>query len=122
MIDPGPEYDAGNVWGNSTTEGGGERTRTSAAVEFLVPVTASFDLYFATRRDDYDEKSTQIGAKDTDQVSFTWKATDNLLVRGGWGESFAAPSLPYIYKGESSSFSTPCDYYARYYNLSLIHI
>ena len=37
--------------------------------------------------------------KDTDQVSFTWRPTDNLMVRGGWGESFAAPSLPYIYKG-----------------------
>ena len=122
MIDPGPEYDAGNVWGNSTTEGGGERTRTSAAVEFLVPVTSSFDLYFATRRDDYDEKSTQIGAKDTDQVSFTWKATDNLLVRGGWGESFAAPSLPYIYKGESSSFGTPCDYYGRYLNQGFVNV
>ena len=42
--------------------------------------------------------------KEQDQFSFTWKATENLIVRGGWGESFAAPSLPYIYKGDLKVF------------------
>ena len=115
-IDPGPEFDADNVWGNSTTEGGGERTRSSYAVEFAVPLSAKLNLFLASRRDDYDEKSTQIGGKDTDQVTFTWKPTDNLLIRGGWGESFAAPSLPYIYKGLSGGFGTPCDHYGRWLN------
>ena len=31
-IDPGPQYDADNVWGTTRTNGGGERTRTSYAV------------------------------------------------------------------------------------------
>ena len=48
-----------------------------------------------------------------DQFSFTWNATENMMIRAGWGESFAAPSLPYIYKGESGSFGTPCDYYGN---------
>lgn len=122
MIDPGPQYDAGNVWGNSTTQGGGERTRTSYAIETSVPVTASFNLFLARRSDSYDEKSTQIGDRTTDQITFTWKPTDRLLVRGGWGESFAAPSLPYIYKGESGSFGTPCDYYGRYLNQGFVDI
>jgi hypothetical protein len=121
-IDPGPQYDAGNVWGNSTTKGGGERTRTSYAVEAIVPVAANFDLYLARRSDSYDEKSTQIGDRTTDQISFTWKPIDRLLIRGGWGESFAAPSLPYIYKGESGSFGTPCDYYGRYLNEGVVDI
>ena len=122
LIDPGPQYDAGNVWGNSTTEGGGERTRTSFAVETNIPLTSNLDLYLATRQDSYDEKSTQIGDRRTDQVTFTWKPIDRLLVRGGWGESFAAPSLPYIYKGESGSFGTPCDYYGRYLNQGFVNI
>ena len=121
-IDPGPQYDAGNVWGNSTTKGGGERTRTSYAVEAIVPVAANFDLYLARRSDSYDEKSTQIGDRTTDQISFTWKPIDRLLIRGGWGESFAAPSLPYIYKGVSGSFGTPCDYYGRYLNEGVVDI
>jgi len=121
-IDPGPQYDDGNVWGNSTTQGGGERTRTSYAVEFSIPVTSTLDLYLARRSDSYDEKSTQIGDRDTDQVSFTWKASDNVLIRAGWGESFAAPSLPYIYKGLSSSFGTPCDYYGRYLNQGFVNL
>ena len=37
-------YDDDNVWGRSTTEGGGERTRTSAAVEFALPLT--FNLIY----------------------------------------------------------------------------
>ena len=121
-IDPGPQYDAGNVWGNSTTKGGGERTRTSYAVETAIPVTANFDLYLARRSDSYDEKSTQIGDRTTDQITFTWKPIDRLLIRGGWGESFAAPSLPYIYKGVSGSFGTPCDYYGRYLNQGFVNI
>ena len=121
-INPGPQYDADNVWGNSTTKGGGERTRTSYAVEAIVPVAANFDLYLARRSDSYDEKSTQIGDRTTDQISFTWKPIDRLLVRGGWGESFAAPSLPYIYKGVSGSFGTPCDYYGRYLNEGVVDI
>ncbi|MDA9920927.1 TonB-dependent receptor [Gammaproteobacteria bacterium] len=121
-IDPGPQYDAGNVWGNSTTKGGGERTRTSYAIETAIPVTANFDLYLARRSDSYDEKSTQIGDRTTDQITFTWKPIDRLLIRGGWGESFAAPSLPYIYKGESGSFGTPCDYYGRYLNEGAVNL
>jgi hypothetical protein len=116
MIDPSQAYDDDRVWGRSTTEGGGERTRTSYSVEFALPLTADLNLYVAERYDDYDEKSTQIGGKRTSQITFSWKATDNLLVRGGWGESFAAPSLPYIYKGLSGSFGTPCDYYGRWLN------
>ena len=38
------------------------------------------------------------------------------MVRGGWAESFAAPSLPYIYKGETQGFATLCDYYGRWLN------
>jgi len=122
MIDPGPQYDAGNVWGNSTTQGGGERTRTSYALEFAIPVTASFNINLARRSDSYDEKSTQIGDRTTDQFTFTWKVNDSFMIRGGWGESFAAPSLPYIYKGESSSFGTPCDYYGRYLNQGYVNL
>ena len=71
-IDPGPQYDADNVWGRSTTEGGGDRNRQSAAVEFAIPLHSTLDLYLARRYDNYDEVSTQIGNRDTDQVSFTW--------------------------------------------------
>ena len=115
-IDPSQQFDDDRVWGRSTTEGGGERTRSSYAIEMSIPLLANLNLYLASRYDDYDEKSTQIGGKNTDQVSFTWKPTENLLVRGSWGESFAAPSLPYIYKGLSGSFGTPCDYYGRWLN------
>ena len=115
-IDPGPQYDAGNVWGTTRTSGGGERTRTSYALEFSVPITTSFGIQLASRYDDYDELSTAIGGKRTDQVSFKWNVGENFMLRGGWAESFAAPSLPYIYKGETQGFATLCDYYGRWLN------
>ena len=121
-IDPGPQYDAGNVWGRSTTEGGGDRNRQSAAIEIAIPLHSTLDLYLARRYDNYDEVSTQIGNRDTDQVSFTWKPTDNLMIRGSWGESFAAPSLPYIYKGTSEGFATFCDFYGRYLNTGQVDL
>ena len=74
MIDPSQAYDDDRVWGRSTTEGGGERTRTSYSVEFALPLTADLNLYVAERYDDYDEKSTQIGGKRTSQITFSWKA------------------------------------------------
>ena len=115
-IDPSQAYLDDRVWGNTTTRGGGDRTRTSYSLELALPITANFNLYLAGRYDDYDEESTQIGGKRTDQVTFSWKPTDNLLVRGGWGESFAAPSLPYIYKSLTGGFGTPCDHYGRWLN------
>jgi iron complex outermembrane receptor protein len=88
----------------------------------IVPLHSTLDLYLARRYDNYDEVSTQIGNRDTDQVSFTWRPTDNLMVRGSWGESFAAPSLPYIYKGISEGFATFCDYYGRYLNQGFVNV
>ncbi len=121
-ITPDQTFLDDDIWGRSTTRGGGERSRESYAVEFSIPVTADFNMYAARRYDSYDELSTQIGDRSTDQFSFTWNASENLMIRAGWGESFAAPSLPYIYKGESGSFGTPCDYYGRYYNEGVVNL
>ncbi|MEL1233173.1 MAG: TonB-dependent receptor, partial [Candidatus Neomarinimicrobiota bacterium] len=115
-VDPGPQYDAGNVEQSTKTSGGGERTRTSYALEFSIPLTTSLGVQVASRYDDYDELSTNIGGKRTDQVTFKWNVSENVMVRGGWSESFAAPSLPYIYKSASQNFATLCDYYGRYLN------
>jgi len=115
-INPGPLYDADDVWGTTRTSGGGERTRTSTAIEFSVPITTSFGLQVASRYDDYDELSTSIGGKRTDQVTFKWNVNEKFMLRGGWSESFAAPSLPYIYKSATSGFATLCDYWGRYLN------
>ena len=78
-IDPGPQYDAGNVWGTTRTSGGGERTRTSYALEFSVPITTSFGIQLASRYDDYDELSTAIGGKRTDKFH-----SNGMLVRTLW--------------------------------------
>ena len=74
--------------------GGGERSRDSIGLELSVPITPKLTLGLATRQDEYDELSTNIGDRRTDSATFAWRPTSRLLVRGSWGESFKAPSLP----------------------------
>ncbi|MFL2710211.1 MAG: TonB-dependent receptor domain-containing protein [Gammaproteobacteria bacterium] len=93
-IDPSQAYLDDRVWGNTTTRGGGDRTRTSYSLELALPITANFNLYLAGRYDDYDEESYTNWWKNVLTKSlFSWKPTDNLLVRGGWGESFCCTKL-----------------------------
>ena len=100
----------------SPAVGGGERDRDSWGIEFSIPVTSTLQVGFATRNDDYDEISTNIGSRGTDSWNFAWRPTQKLLVRGSWGESFKAPSLPYVYKGLTTAYSSPCDYWGLYLN------
>ena len=105
----------------SPAVGGGERDRDSWGIEFSIPVTSTLQVGFATRNDDYDEISTNIGSRGTDSWNFAWRPTQKLLVRGSWGESFKAPSLPYVYKGLTTGFSSPCDYWGLYLNTGNIN-
>jgi outer membrane receptor protein involved in Fe transport len=78
-------------------------------------------LGLATRQDEYDELSTNIGDRRTDSATFAWRPTSRLLIRGSWGESFKAPSLPYIYKGDTTAYSSPCDTYGLWLNTGSIN-
>mgnify|MGYP005655071599 FL=1 len=86
-----------------------------------VPITPKLTLGLATRQDEYDELSTNIGDRRTDSATFAWRPTSRLLVRGSWGESFKAPSLPYIYKGDTTAYSSPCDTYGLWLNTGSIN-
>ena len=101
--------------------GGGERSRDSIGLELSVPITPKLTLGLATRQDEYDELSTNIGDRRTDSATFAWRPTSRLLVRGSWGESFKAPSLPYIYKGDTTAYSSPCDTYGLWLNTGNIN-
>lgn len=87
-----------NAYVHDTTSGL-ERDVTSLFAEIYVPIIGedsgvagvkSLSLSGAIRRDDYSD----VGATTNPKIGLTWEVTDNLSLRGSWGESFRAPNLP----------------------------
>jgi len=70
----------------------GDRTVTSAYVEFAIPVTKQFNMDVSGRVDHYDDLADQ-KTPITGKVSATWKPWDWGLFRGSVGNGFRAPTL-----------------------------
>ncbi|KKO44736.1 TonB-dependent receptor [Arsukibacterium ikkense] len=66
-------------------------SRSQAAVfgEFYVPLSDTVELLAAGRYDHYDD----FGGTFNPKVGFTWRPTDELILRASWATSFRAPSL-----------------------------
>ena len=93
-------------------QGGGDRKRYAAGVEFRIPLHSTLNASIATRYDKYDAVSD--GAKNTYQAGLEWRPFDNLLIRGTYGTSFRAPDMHYIYAMPSSGISDFTDYVGCY--------
>lgn len=55
-----------------------------------IPLVQRIDLSGAVRRDDYSD----FGSTTNPKVGLTWAMDDQLSIRGSWGTSFRAPTLP----------------------------
>lgn len=55
-----------------------------------VPLVQDFLISAAVRHDDYSD----VGSTTNPKFGFTWRVVDALSLRGSWGTSFRAPSLP----------------------------
>lgn len=91
-------------------QGGGERNRYAAGLEFRVPLLESLTLDAAGRYDKYD--AVRSGAKVTWQAGLEWRPVQSLLVRGTFGTTFRAPDMHYVYAQASSGISDFTDYVA----------
>ncbi|EKE67851.1 TonB-dependent receptor plug domain-containing protein [Gallaecimonas xiamenensis] len=98
-------------WSGLTgTEGGGDRDRYAAGIEFLVPVFEGFDLSPAIRYDKYDDGSS-VGGRFTSQIKFTYRPIDELMFRGGWSQTFRAPDMHYLFAKDSGFYTNVVDTY-----------
>ena len=96
----------GNLLGtgaSANTSGG--RDQKSVYLELAVPLFEGFELQLAARHEDYSDFGTTTKPK----AGFKWNIGTDWLVRGSWGESFRAPSLPELFNGATSSFPTLVD-------------
>ncbi len=55
-----------------------------------IPLVQDLAVSAAVRHDDYSD----VGSTTNPKIGFTWEVVDALSLRGSWGTSFRAPSLP----------------------------
>ncbi|WP_242691245.1 TonB-dependent receptor plug domain-containing protein [Lysobacter enzymogenes] len=92
------------------TNGGGDRERAAAGVEFSIPILPSLKASLAGRYDKYDDITAVDDAK-TWGYGLEWRPFDNLLLRGNYSTSFKAPDMHFVFNEGSGSFTSPLDTY-----------
>lgn len=90
------------------TNGGGDRDRYAAGVEFSVPILDSLKLSLAGRFDKYDD-ITEVDDAKTWAAGLEWRPLDSLLIRSNYSTSFKAPDMHFVYNEGSGSFGNALD-------------
>ncbi|GAB3023636.1 TonB-dependent receptor domain-containing protein [Bowmanella dokdonensis] len=78
-----------DVFGFGSSLSEAKRTQWGAFGEFHVPLTEQLEMQLAGRYDHYDD----FGGDFNPKVAFTFRPTDDLVLRASWATSFRAPSL-----------------------------
>jgi iron complex outermembrane recepter protein len=97
--------EAGQVGGSAGNSAGGDRDAKAAFVELYFPVTEELEVSFAGRYDSYSDYGSDFSPK----LSVSYRPTDELLIRGSYGEGFLAPSLDILTQLDSFSADTISD-------------
>ncbi|WP_064748105.1 TonB-dependent receptor plug domain-containing protein [Lysobacter antibioticus] len=98
------------TYGLTGTNGGGDRDRYAAGLEFSIPILPSLKASLAGRFDKYDDITAVDDAK-TWGYGLEWRPIESLLVRGNYSTSFKAPDMHFVFNEGSGSFSTVLDTY-----------
>ncbi|MCC2605519.1 TonB-dependent receptor [Planctobacterium marinum] len=97
--------EAGAIGGSSGNSAGGGRTARAAFVETLLPVMDNLEVTLAGRYDDYSD----YGDDFSPQISVRWEPMEDLVVRGGWGQGFRAPTLDILTQKDSFAADSVSD-------------
>ncbi len=110
-LDSDPRVQPGVVelYNLTGTNGGGERDRYAAGIEFSIPILSTLKASMAGRFDKYDDITAVDDAK-TYNLGLEWRPLDNLLVRGAYATSFKAPDMHWVFSEGSGSFGNRTDY------------
>lgn len=89
-----------NVVGSGGTSSKGERSSDAMFAELVLPFFKGFEGQLAVRRDNYSD----FGSATVPKIGASYRVNPMLMVRGGVGRGFRAPSLVQLYLGQSFSF------------------
>jgi iron complex outermembrane receptor protein len=87
----------GDIAGGAGSFGGGDRQTRSVYAEFNLTPIESLELSLAARHDDI----SNIAGEATFRAAASFRPTDRLLLRAGYGTGFRAPSLGELFLGRS---------------------
>ena len=93
------------VTGNTGLGTTGSIKVDSFYVELLAPVLDNFEVSLGWRYEDF----STYGSNDVFKIGARWDITDDLAVRGTWGEVFRAPGVYDLFQGQVDSFPTYLD-------------
>lgn len=93
----------GNVIGGAEgTSTYGDRRVYAFYAELGVPILPRLDAQIAGRFENYSD----FGSTTKPKIALSYRPTDELLIRGSFGQSFLAPNLSYLYTSQVTSFSS----------------
>ncbi len=75
----------------TVTDWGGRQKVTNVYAELALPVSDTVNVQLAARYEDYDGFS-EVSPK----IAALWNATDDLVVRASWSQSFKAPGIVHL--------------------------
>lgn len=87
----------GDIAGGAGSFGGGDRQTSSAFAEINFTPLEALELSMAARHDDIKD----VGSETTYRAAGSFRPTDSLLLRAGYGTGFRAPSLGNLFLGQS---------------------
>ena len=105
---------SGQVWGQSATSGGGERSHQDAAFELNLPLLKQLTMDLSARYDYYNIGNGSDAASNhklTYKIGLEYRPFDSWLIRGNYTTSFMAPDLASMFLGASSTYSFMPDPY-----------
>lgn len=100
-----PLSESGEILAVGGTSSSGDRDVWALYAELNIPLLSNLEMDLAARYDDYSDFGGTVNPK----LALRWKPLSNLLVRGGAGTGFKAPSLPELYSGEIAGFESVYD-------------
>lgn len=109
-LDSDPRVQPGVVqlYNLTGTNGGGERDRYAAGVEFSIPIVDTLKASLAGRFDKYDD-ITDVNDAKTWNAGLEWRPFDALLVRASHATSFKAPDMHWVFSEGSGSYGNSVD-------------
>ncbi|WP_010179932.1 TonB-dependent siderophore receptor [Glaciecola sp. HTCC2999] len=103
------QYDSlsegGAIGGSAGNSAGGGRQASAAYVEAVFPYSDELEITTALRRDKYSDYGSDVSPK----VSVRYNPTDELVIRGSYGEGFRAPTIDILTQQPSFSADSVSD-------------
>lgn len=94
----------GILGGSEGTSSFGNRTVYSVYAELSLPILKQLEVNLAARYEDYSDKGFETDIRP--KISFKYRPTNWLIVRGSYSESFKAPDLAYLYTSSTTTFTS----------------